>query len=387
MFASLWRTCWVWVLTSEVCLAQELLEKKLAYERAKQAYEAALRAEIEGLGGIPSPVSRISEARASLSLTGEELMPKANKKLGLSVPTNDWESRVVVGYHQAGANSAEPVRNIFVDFYIMRGLGRQPAVYENPFNVWGSVRIASTPRQIHVPVARFAAGFAQDIANLSVNELAQSAEFMTGIGLRLARFRQGGGRIRMLEAVAFFGGNGTFKEPFAEAAIYRRPLAGSPGATEYVAMVPADRERFNHLYGGGFRLTSFETQQPLAPPATYLVTLGQDQSVSGGRYHGAVLRMDVFYPLPVGGRDGRWKSLFLFGTVNMKLARAASLSPVPMERICSEAGVTAGCTGFKSVYDPDLRIITASSDRDTYRLGVGIDLVNLLRSWILPTVR
>ncbi|MBM3761364.1 MAG: hypothetical protein FJW36_14085 [Acidobacteria bacterium] len=315
--------------------------------------------------------------RPALVLSGDELMPKKQRILGIEPKSNDWQSRAIVGYHQAGASSANPVQNAFIDFYVTRGLGSASAVYDNPVNVWGNIRLASNPRQIRIPISGLSAGIVSGFKDIKANDLAQSAEFTTGVGVKLASFRQAPGRVRFLEAVAYFGASGSLREPFSQGVIYL-----SRG--EYLGFVPTERERFHRSYGGGFRISTFDTQQRLAPPATYMVTIGQDQMITAGRYRGPVLRLDVFYPLPVGGREGRFGSLFLFGTINMALVRPTNQTPVAMERICSDPLVKAGCSGFKNFYDPDVRIIPIGSQRDTYRLGFGIDFVNLLRSWISP---
>ncbi len=338
-----------------VLCAASAESKRQAFERARADYLAALQEEKIRASGD-----------ASLGLKGDEWIRKSPPEFP------EWEARAIVGYHQAGASSSESSRHAFLDFYIVRGLGRGGAVYEAPFNVWGNVRVASSPRQISAPVGQLRGALARDLKSIQINELAQGAEFVSGVGARLASFVQTGGRVRLLEAVAFFGGSGSMTMPFSTATLYRQ-------GDRYVAYVPADRERFYLSYGAGFRLSTFERSRRLAPPGTYMVTLGQDQRISGGRFHGAALRMDVFYPLPVSSKDGRWQSIFLFGTVNLRLARGAERVPQFMERICTTAG-EAGCTGLKSFADPDVQVVMLGSNRDTYRIGIGVDLVNLLAS-------
>lgn len=329
--------------------------KRQALDKARAEYLAALEEEKIRANG-----------EVSLGLKGDEWIRKSPPE------TPEWESRAIVGYHQAGASSSESSRHAFLDFYIVRGLGRGGAVYEAPFNVWGNVRVASSPRQISAPVSQLRGALAADLKSIKINELAQGAEFVSGVGVKLASFVQTGGRVRLLEAVAFFGGSGSMTTPFSAATLYRK-------GDRYIAYVPADRERFYLSYGAGFRLSTFERNRRLAPPGTYMVTLGQDQRISGGRFHGAALRMDVFYPLPVSSKDGRWQSIFLFGTVNLRLARGAERVPEFLERVCTTAG-EAGCTGLKSFADPDVQVVMLGSNRDTYRIGIGVDLVNLLAS-------
>jgi hypothetical protein len=301
----------------------------------------------------------------------------------------EWEARAVLGFHQAGASSAESSQNYFFDFYIMRGLGNHAKVYDSRVNVWGNVRIASAPQQVDSSVANFVANFSTGAGGLKVNELAQSGEFLTGLGLRLKNWKQGD-RIRMLETVGYWGANGAFSEPGTRSQIYKVPAAGTPqrgvfernfgedirrltgGAIpEYVGFVPPDRERFYRQYGFGMRLSTFELNRPYSPPATYMFTLGRDQLITEGVYKDVVARADVFYPLPLGKEDGRFKFLFLFGTANLRLTK-----PKPLDVIALEPAGSA-----VQLYSPTVAVISRPSSRDTYRIGMGVDFVNLLNSW------
>jgi hypothetical protein len=63
-----------------------------------------------------------------------------------------------------------------------------------------------------------------------------------------------------------------------------------------------------------------------------------------------------------------------------------------MERMCTATkGATdpatpanSNCSGLKRFFDPDVTVVGVASSRDTYRMGIGIDFVNLLRSWPKP---
>ena len=265
----------------------------------------------------------------------------------------------------------------------MRGLSNHAKVYDSRVNLWGNIRIGSSPQQVDASVGQFVATFAEKSAALPINQLAQSGEFLTGLGLNLKKYKQDN-RIRMLEAVAFWGGNGSFTEPASRARIFKVPATTStqrpdfdarfknfPSNANYLGLVPPDRERFYRQYGGGIRLTSFEIDKPYAPPGSYMFTLGQDQLITEGGYKGAVAKIDVFYPLPIGKDDGKFKFLFLFGTVNMRISKPTNGTPLALAP--AEATV--------NIYDPNVRVFSAPSARDTYRIGVGVDFVNLLNSW------
>ena len=305
--------------------------------------------------------------------------------------TPEWESRAIAGYHQAGASSSDFVQNFFFDFFAMRGLGNYEKVYEANWNLWGNVRIASSPQQVTTPVAEFAVGVGEKIGKLKVNELAQSAEFQAGLERKIRLWNQGG-RKRMLGFVGFLGASGGFTNPTLNSStlVYKRPGDNDPqytlfhnryptATTSLVGFVPPDRQRFYRQYGGGLRLSTFDTNAPYAPPGTFLLTIGQDESITGGRFHGATGRIDVFYPLPVGKRDGRYKFLFLFATGSFAFSKDGNETPLALEK-----AVEGDNKQPVPLYDKRVSIVTIGSSRDTYRIGVGIDFVNLLSSWLGP---
>jgi hypothetical protein len=96
----------------------------------------------------------------------------------------------------------------------------------------------------------------------------------------------------------------------------------------------AGRNRFLRQYYGGVRVAS-----QLKTPLTLDAAIGQNEANTGGRLQGTVLRFDSFYALPVPGAD----FVYLYGTMLMK----------------------ANGRGPGS---------------DLYRLGVGIDFVQLLKA-------
>jgi hypothetical protein len=304
------------------------------------------------------------------------------------VKSSALESRAVAGYHQAGASSADFTQDFFLDFFIMRGLGSHERVFDNKINLWGNARIASVPQQAttgNAKVLDLAQGFEQKFNDLKVNELAQSAEFQAGLELRLKLYRQGNRR-RMLGAVIFGGANGVFTQPLTASQVFVVPGSNdqqnllfkqrypSVGGASFVAFVPPERQRFYRFYGGGIRLSTFELDKPYAPPATWTLTLGQDESITGGVFRSVVTRIDVFYPLPIGLADGRYKFLFLFATANLRLSKDPNETPLILAAGKKDDGTAIPLS------DPRVAIIRSASTRDTYRLGAGIDFVNLVRS-------
>ena len=121
-------------------------------------------------------------------------------------------------------------------------------------------------------------------------------------------------------------------------------VSGNPGATalsliaSYGATAPlspdSGRDRFFRQYYGGVRVAS-----RLKAPLTLDVGVGQNEAVTNGRLAGTVLRFDSLYALPVPGAG----FVYLYGTMMTKTS-------------------ARGGSG------------------DLYRLGVGIDFVQLLKA-------
>lgn len=310
--------------------------------------------------------------------------PPPAAKVQATDDNKEWEARAIVGYHQAGASSAKFSQNFFFDFFIMRSLSNDHLWEKHNWNLWGDVRIASSPQQITTGVGTFATNFATQVSNLPVNQLAQGADFQTGLEYVL-RGWEPNVSYRMLGLVGYFGALGVFQPPDAQIQIFNVPdktslqypafAAQFPSAANatYVGFVPPNRERFYRNYGFGVRITTFDKDQPLAPPATYTLSFGEDEAITGGIFRSVVGKIDVFYPLPLAGASGKWKFLYLFGNANLRLSKATSIPTFALQNPNAN-GTTV------QPFDPRLAIVTIPSSRDTYRIGAGVDLINLIQS-------
>src|SRR5665213_4289717 len=110
-------------------------------------------------------------------------------------------------------------------------------------------------------------------------------------------------------------------------------------ASEGAAMPLAPTgNRFYRQYYGGVRVQSTQHTHILD------VSLGQNEAITGGTLHGMVMRVDGFYALPVSGGN----FLYLFGTVMLR--------------------ATPGAPG------------SGDGGHDSYRVGVGVDLVQMLKA-------
>jgi hypothetical protein len=299
-------------------------------------------------------------------------------------------SRAIVGLEQAGASSAKSVQKYFLDLTLSTPLPFQK--YIDPFfgargRAWGTIRVTTVPQQISTTIGEFAPAFATQVSKVKVNEVAQAAEFLAGLEYRMVK----GGKLpfpfgsfdnsttnKFTMSLIVGAGAITPLNPRDTLEIFK-VFPGAPGlppqavGKDFVAFVSPDRDRFFRQYYAGLRFQTyyFSAQNEDIPlsrfPATLDLTFGQNESVTGGRLRGGIVRIEGFYPLPYDGM----KFINLFGTVLMKLTRTQITEPLILEP--APAGTTIPAANAV--------IVTVSQiNRDYYRLGVGIDFMAFIKA-------
>jgi hypothetical protein len=295
-----------------------------------------------------------------------------------------WEARAIIGYHQSGAASADFTQNVINDIYLVRTLSKNSRVWRARLNSWGNVRIASAPQQINAPFITALQGLVAPGTNPNapspldtpVNQLALSAEFETGLEWNVTPNWNG----KVLGIVGLFGATGMFQAPDKTVHLFVAPTSGSPQyslfqqrfpgvTTTYIGILNPDRDRFYRQWGFGFRYSKFHPQA-VESPQTLTFTLGQDELITGGQFQSIVARFDAFYPLPVGRPNGQWRFLYIFGTASLRLSTGDDKTPLVLQRAPDTV----------NAYDNTVTVVAKGSTRDTYRIGIGVDLVNLMRS-------
>jgi hypothetical protein len=302
-------------------------------------------------------------------------------------------SRAIVGLEQAGASSAKSSQKYFFDLTLSAPLPLPFVKSIDPFfgrraRVWGTVRVTSVPQQISTPVGTFATQFAQQVSNVKVNEVAQAIEFLAGGEIRLTRkwinFGSFDGKTTNKFNLSFIFGGGaiTPTNPRDTLEVFKifpgaAGLPEIPAGKEFIAFVSPDRDRFFRQFYAGFRAHGyyFDYKNPDIPlkryPATLDVTFGMNESVTGGRLSGGVVRVEGFYPLPY----NELEFINLFGTAIFKPTRSKIQDPLILE--AAPAGTTVPATNVFLVTVPQI-------NRDYYRVGVGIDFISLIKK--LPPV-
>lgn len=298
-----------------------------------------------------------------------------------------WEVRSVFGLEQNAASSSDSRLSYLLDFYVSRAFGNEKDATSANWLLWGNIRLASAPVQQASSVGELLGTLVSGGAVLNANDLVQSGEFQTGMEWRPKQLiwnNTGLNRRQTAGLILGVGGTGPFdpKQSISlfsvgsqNAQLFQRYGAAlaAQGFTpanppQYLAFTSPDRGRFYRQWLAGFRVSTFDLKNPGNPPATYMASVGQDEVVTGGSLRSAVVRFDVFYPLPV--NFGGVNLLYLFGTATL---RAASAQPAtaPLLLDPAPAGITPA--------SPGTAIVTIPSNRDYYRVGVGIDLLNALR--------
>jgi hypothetical protein len=307
--------------------------------------------------------------------------------------------RTIVGFEQAGVSAAQSKQNFFFDLLYDRPVGVDRDYDLGPkLRSWGDLRISSVPQQITTSVATFASTFAQQVGDIKVNQVAQSFEFLGGVEYRLYPLNPKSKESRLKdlgyatsppskkdqrEMISFNliagGGVITPLTPQDSVQIFNVPsnqpdfFKQYPQAIgkQFVAFTLPDRNRFFRQAYAGFRLKSRLLGDPngVHLPETFDITYGFNESITGGRIRGGVMRLEGFVPIPIGPSS----LVYLFGTGMFKPgAHALTNSPFLLE---------AAPTGTLPS-DPNAVVITTpQADRDYYRIGVGVDLVNLIKAF------
>ena len=302
-------------------------------------------------------------------------------------------SRTIVGFEQAGASAASGTQKFFFNEYLSVPFPVKQKLDKDfgpRVRVWGDVRITSVPQQISSTVGTFAVAFPKQIADLKVNEVAQGAEFLAGVEVRLLGLSDllpsfaektkqkfslhlifSGGAITpltpkdTLEVFSIAPGTLAPEQRNRLETLYPQVI----GKTE-VAFVTVDRDRFFRQWYGGFRFKTHyfnENGEALARfPAILDITYGQNESVTGGRVRGGVLRLEGFYPLPYDGA----RFLYLFGTAMLKPSRTKISDPLLLQPPDLDIKVPSAQVAMVTV--PQV-------NRDYYRIGVGIDFIELVK--------
>lgn len=276
--------------------------------------------------------------------------------------------RALIGFEQVGASGSSSGRNFFFDLFLSR-----PAVSPR-VRWWGDVKVASFPQQANTQLVQFTQQFTASFGSLAVNQLAESAEFVTGPEFVIKQETH--------STLTLFAGGGAigpnnpsdagtvFEVPDANSPQYAtltRQVGAIPSGTNYIAFLPESGSRFSREWQAGVRLYTSHGQA--SPPGSVEFSIGQNEFVTNGHLSGLVGRVAATHPFTVKG-----VTIYLFGEATMAYQRSQFTTPLllaPALENSSPVPITN-----RGVY-----VVTVpANQRDTYRIGVGVDLISAIRA-------
>ncbi|HYL10592.1 MAG TPA: hypothetical protein VEU31_07635 [Candidatus Acidoferrales bacterium] len=374
--------------TDEKAKTTDKRVKNFSFQRALESLDPQWKAyETRTLNSIPVPGDGSTANASDLRL------PERAAGVGEF-------ARAIIGFEQSGASSAPSVQKYFTDLWLSIPAPFLPHAWKDPnfgprTQLWGDIRVTSTPQQVQSSIGEFAIGFANQFGALKVNEVAQASEFLAGVETRLLDWGVTQSRLLSFDQTTrerfglyFTAGFGTITpfnprdtvqvfnnpapgvEPVFDQQIAALGLTSQLAGKRFVAFASQDRDKFFRQYYAGIRLKTFyydrDTDEPQRRfPATLDVVFGQNEAVTGGRLHRMVMRIEGFYPLPYSETN----FMYLFGTADLILSRAH----------INNAVILQPATNNPAIPDPTILLIsTPQLNRDHYRIGVGMDFLQVI---------
>ncbi len=306
----------------------------------------------------------------------------------------------IAGEEQSGYSSDYINTNAFVSAYI-----RSDYFWDRNKNGWtrgvalsGRVRLLSAPAQTPPNIIATLASPTGMITQSSLASVGAVIDYSIGPEWRLAQHDYANGQSSRFSLIAGMGET----TPLSTAAptVFAAPIYQSidctnfliqnptltPGnantmtcvmnplsQTGYTAIAYTQQKRTNFLFkwGAGARFTRVYPARGAGgvPYAGMLdLTLGQDQSVTGGMTKGIVFRVDAQYPIPFQALS----FLYVFGSSSVRLGKNQNDTTVNLGTLISPPTLPSASV---------LELPTAQPNRDFYRIGVGVNILDIFSSW------
>ena len=338
--------------------------------------------------------------------------------------------RSVMGFDISGASSAANEQKAFVEFDLNAPLGRagKVCVPDSPHRRYPDEEICKkgyhyearrdplnrrfwaffNPRITSLPQPRSAIsnlnvqGFT-DFLNGKTTDLVQGLDIQGGLEWLMVKPRTGmpffssyrnmHGRLG-IALVAGAGFTTPFGTPGANPTVFTLP-PDSPLRQQFnvpasgnftnIAFVDKARSRFFRKYFGGIRFKTYQFSD-LAKgicdpdydrkcealenifPGIIDLTVGQDEQVTAGHLSRLVFRVDGVYPLPFA------TAFNIFGSINTVFQKNVSTAPLILPP-----------TSAAALSDPSVFVVNVDpKSRDIYRIGLGVNLLELLKKKPAP---
>jgi hypothetical protein len=323
-------------------------------------------------------------------------------------------TRAVIGFEQLGASSANNKQSPFLEFYFDTPLtfgrepqscevgaqgcgtnGKKPPGRQATFSLWSKVRLSDVPVQRLVSFGS-PTGFSNFLTgdNIPQNEFAQSFDFLVGLqSPKLLGGALGSGFFPGKSSVHAFFGVGAINPLATEktAQIFKIPqvmqngtMVNDPSFIDIfpeakgkanIAFVTPERDKFFRQWFAGLRFKTnfYDGSSPAKMfPAMFDLAIGQNEAITQ-TLRGMVIKGDGSTPLPIKGGI-----ISIFGSVQMRLGRKVDQRVQSLFLAPADAGVFLSSPGTAIV--PIGRYPNTISNRDIFRLGIGVDIFRLFKA-------
>lgn len=317
-------------------------------------------------------------------------------------------TRAIVGFEQVGSSSSNSSTYPFVDLFINVPIGgkseKKPSdgksvktpsdekSVSRPFSLWTDFRFSASSQQNFAALSNISTGLLDSITGTtsSYNNIVQSFNISGGIDYEIIKpsplhsfFLPGKSALSII-----IGGGVT--NPLSSdktVQVFKIPMVNNQVNPDFaklfkdvdftgkttISFVTSERDRFFRRYFGGFRLKNYfyenENTALDQSPAMLDLTVGQDEAITS-RLQGLVMKLEGFTPFPV----KKYDYIYLFGGVNMRFHRNIATN-VPF---FLETPSSINLFDSANVVVPIDSTPFTRSNRDTFRFGIGIDLIRLL---------
>jgi len=309
-----------------------------------------------------------------------------------------FETNFVAGVEQSGYSAEINNTNFFLNAFFRNTFSDKPSSpgFQFRFAAWGRVRLLSSPQPSTEAIVSILTDPTGKISQSSFTQVGQVADFIVGPEFQIYAwdkmrlgFVSGFGATTPLSSnstvvtynvpppntaecqqlVDRFGQSSGYlpyvvADPAQTTCIYN-PVTKSP--YNYLAFSNQDRSNFLSKWGMGFRLERQFTQEDKKTKALGVLDfgVGQDQTVTGGRMHGWVFKIDGVYPLPIAS-----SLLYAFGSVSMRILPNRDLAPLILT-------IPQG-KDTPAVPSTDVIVLPLKQpNRDFYRIGFGLNITDV----------
>jgi hypothetical protein len=278
--------------------------------------------------------------------------------------------KAMIGAETSQASSSSRVIKLYMNLGANMDVG-------HGLRFFADAHVTSVPQQTDFPVSQIKTEGPKLLKSLKVNEMFQSAQFLTGFEYFNRHITSGEKRFQIKPVV--MAGFTTALSPLESvSAVYKvTPDAKTRypeiGSKDYFVLTTQDRDRFYFQYYGGIRIKDTKPgtdNLAMYYPAYFDITLGQNALVAGRRMGdgggpclcGIVWRFGAYYPIP------SMEYISVFFESFLQARSGTTNTPIFLDQA---ANVTAS--------DPNVAVVARTSTRDYYHFGFAIDANKLLQ--------